>query len=47
LELTSGEHMTTIRSFIMPPKKTTMAGFVLTPVDPNQCESTLLREEQN
>jgi hypothetical protein len=47
LASTFSEHMTTTRSFVMPSKKTTMVGYVLTRFDQNQGENTLLWEAQN
>lgn len=44
----SSEFTTTTRYiFVMPPKKTTTVGYVLTPIDQNQDEEALLRETQN
>jgi hypothetical protein len=39
--------MTTTRSFVIPPKKTTVIASVLTPFDPNQGENTLLQDARN
>jgi hypothetical protein len=47
LASTFSEHMTTTRSFVMPSKKTTMVGYVLTRFDQNQGENTLLWEARN